>query len=365
VPADWFDRYGRRFEDYRLPPGRPERSALAETIGADGFHLLGMIYADSAPRWLCEVPAVEGLRRVWVQQFYASDGPVRWRTAEDLPPSAQLICSPYDVEARYSKKRSTEWTGDKVHVTESCDEAQPHLITDVQTTPAPTADFDLPPTIHADLATRQLLPSEHMVDAGYVTADHLVSSQQLHDVTLLGPVPPDVSWQAKAQQGFDVATFVMDWDTHTATCPQGRTSVLWVPGQDRHDHDVVHMRFARADCMACAVRDPCTHAAGQPRTLTVRTRAQHEALQAARQRQTTDEFQKTYAVRAGVEGTLSPGVRVSDLRRARYLGLAKTPWQHLATAAAMNLLRVGAWLAEVPRAQTRKSPFRRLAMTGT
>ena len=125
------------------------------------------------------------------------------------------------------------------------------------------------------------------------------------------------------------------------------------------------MRFARADCAACAVRDPCTHAAGQSRTLTGRTRAQHEALQAARHRQTTDEFQKTYAVRAGVEGTLSQGVRVSDLRRSRYLGLAKTHLQHLATAAAMNLLRVGAWLAEVPRAQTRKSPFRALAMTGT
>jgi transposase len=108
VPADWGERYGRRFEDYRLPPGRPECYALAETIGADGFHLLQMIDAASAPRWLREVPAVEVLRRVWMQQFYAPEGPVRWRAVEDLPPSAQLICSPYDAEARYSKKRSTE-----------------------------------------------------------------------------------------------------------------------------------------------------------------------------------------------------------------------------------------------------------------
>lgn len=365
VPADWFERYGRRFEDYRLPPGRPERYALAETIGADGFHLLQMIDADEAPRWLREVPAIEVLRRVWMQQFYAPEGHVRWRAAADLPPSARLICSPDDAEARYSKKRSTEWTGYKVHFTETCDDETPHLITDVQTTPAPTADFDLPPTIQAALAARELLPSEHIVDAGYVSADPLVTSQQRYDVTLLGPVPADTSWQAKADQGFDVATFVIDWDSHTATCPQGRKSVLWLPGQDRHGHAVVHMRFARADCAACTVRDQCTRAAGQPRMLTVRTRAQHEALQAARQRQTTEGFQKTYAVRAGVEGTLSQGVRVSDMRRSRYLGLAKTHLQHLATAAAMNLLRVAAWLAEVPRAQTRQSAFRRLVLAGT
>jgi transposase len=365
VPADWCARYGRRFEDDRLPPGRPERDALAETIGTDGFHLLGMLDEESAPRWLREVPAVEMLRQVWVPPFDAPVGPVRWRAAEDLPPSAKLICSPDDAEARYSKKRSTEWTGDKGPVTDTCDDETPHLMTDVQTTPAPTADFDVPPTIQADVAARELLPSEHIVDAGYVSADHLVTSQQLHGVTRLGPVPPDVSWQAKAHQGFDVATVVIDWDSHTATCPQGRKSVLWVPGQDRHGHEVMHMRFARADCAACTVRDQCTHAAGQPRLLTVRTRAQHEALQAARQRQATDEFQKTYAVRAGVEGTLSQGVRDGDLRRSRYLGLAKTHLQHLATAAAIHLLRVGAWLAEVPRAQTRKSPFHVLAMTGT
>jgi transposase len=365
MPADWYERYGHRFEEYRLPPGRPERYALAETIGADGFHLLPLLDEDSAPRWLREVPAVEVLRRVWGQQFGVPGEPVRWRTAAAWPPSAELICSPYEAEARYSRKRSTEWTGYKVHVTETCDAERPQLLTDVQTTPAPTADFDMPPTLQADLATRELVPSEHLVDAGYMSADPLVSSQQRHDMTLFGPVSPEVSWQAHAQQGFDVASLVIDWDAHTATCPQGRKSVLWVPGQDRHGHDVVHMRFARTDCAACAVRDQCPHASSQPRMLTVRMRAQHEALQAARQRQTTDEFQQTYAIRAGVEGTISQGVRIGDLRRSRYLGLAKTHLQHLMTAAAVNLLRVAAWLAERPRTQTRPSPLRALVMAGT
>ena len=99
--------------------------------------------------------------------------------------------------------------------------------------------------------------------------------------------------------------------------------------------------------------------------LTVRPQEYHEALQAARQQQTTPEFRAAYAARAGVEGTLSQGIRIGDLRRSRYIGLAKTHLHHLITATAINLLRVGAWLADLPRAQTRRSPFAALAPAAT
>ena len=93
VPGEWFDRYGRRFEEYRLPSGRPERYALAEQIGADGRQLLTWLYDPTTPAWLPQVPAVQILRQVWLQQFYAAelDQPLRWRAAEDLPPAALLI----------------------------------------------------------------------------------------------------------------------------------------------------------------------------------------------------------------------------------------------------------------------------------
>jgi transposase len=350
VPTDWFARYEQRFQEYRLPAGRPERYALAETIGTDGVHLLTAVYASSAPTWLRHIPAVEILRQVWLQQFYVVAEVLRWRTAEDLPPSSRLICSPYDAEARYGQKRQTEWTGYKVHLTETCDEDTPHVITDVQTTPAPRSDFDLLPTIQADLAARELLPAEQLVDAGYVTAEHLVTSQRDRQVSVLGPVSLDPSWQAKARQGFEVAAFGIDWEAHTATCPH-----------DRHQHAVINIRFARNDCQACPMRERCTHSPTEPRMLTVRPQEYHEALQAARQRQTTPEFKEAYAARAGIEGTLSQGIRACDLRRSRYIGLTKTHLHHLISATAINLLRVGAWLADLPRAQTRRSPFAALA----
>jgi transposase len=362
VPAAWFERYGRPFAEYRLPPGRAERYALAETIGADGFTLLTAVYAAAAPAYLRSVPAVRTLRQVWVQQFHAPTPTVRWRAAEDLPPSTLLICTPYDPEARYGKKRETEWTGYKVHLTETCEAEEPHLIVNVETTPAPLSDYDRVETIHTHLAARDLLPQLHIVDSGYLTADHLVTSQREHEVDLLGPVPPDPSWQAKEQQGFETACFRIDWKAHHATCPQGCTSRYWMERQDRPGHPVVQIRFAQADCQACPVRAQCTQSATQPRTLMIRAQAAYEALQAARQRQVTPTFQEQYAARAGIEGTLSQGVRVGDLRRARYVGLAKTHLQHVLTATGLNVLRLGAWLEETPPARTRRSPFAALAV---
>ena len=89
--------------------------------------------------------------------------------------------------------------------------------------------------------------------------------------------------------------------------------------------------------------------------------AQYEALAAARTWYGSAEGKEGYTRRAGVEGTLSQGVRAFGLRWARYRGLAKTHLQHVATAAAMNVDRIVAWLDERPRAKTRTSRFAALA----
>ena len=88
---------------------------------------------------------------------------------------------------------------------------------------------------------------------------------------------------------------------------------------------------------------------------------EHQALLAARERQRTPTFAGQYAARAGVEGTLSQGIRAFGLRRSRYVGLAKTHLQHLLTAVAINLVRLVAWLADTPRSRTRRSRFAALA----
>jgi hypothetical protein len=107
------------------------------------------------------------------------------------------------------------------------------------------------------------------------------------------------------------------------------------------------------------VYQPAGEAEASPaqRSLTIRPEVQYHALRTARQREQSPAFAELYRLRAGVEGTISQGVRVCRLRRTRYIGLAKTHLGHILTAVAVNLLRIGAWLAGVPRAKTRQSTF--------
>lgn len=134
---EWVNRYGKRVEDYHLPKSQDKRQAYACQIGIDGYRLLDAVCAADAPAWLAHVPAVEILRRVWVQQFYWTEGEIRWRTeSEGYPFCLLMIGSPYDPQAHYAKKHTTSWVGYKVHLTESCEENQLHLITHVETTAA-------------------------------------------------------------------------------------------------------------------------------------------------------------------------------------------------------------------------------------
>lgn len=352
----WADRYGPRFDEYRLPKQKEERQALADQIGEDGFRLLGVVYAADAPPELRMLPAVETLRQVWVQQYRVADDVVHWRDNDDIPPSGQMISSPHDLEARYSVKRQTSWTGYKAHLTETCDVDLPHLITHVETTLATVPDAQLP-AIHQALARKELLPNEHIVDAGYVDSEDIVESLDDHGVRVVGPVPPDASWQARANAGFDVSCFTLDWEARRAICPEGHRSTKWSETKDRHEGKIINIRFAPKDCLACPRRSECTSSPENPRHITVRPQEQHLVLQAARQYQQTAEFKAEYDVRAGIEGTLSQGLRVCDLRHARYIGLAKTRLQHVVTAAALNVIRITQWLENPRLAKTRRAPF--------
>ena len=365
VPAAWFERYSRRAEEQRFPKSKAERQDVAETIGFDGFHLLAVVQMPTAPPDARDLSALHILQQVWLQNYHASaDGVARWRSSDDVPPSALMIRSPYDVDARFSLKRETQWVGYKVHLTEVCDPEDPALITHVETTPGTTHDGQMTAPIHAALAEKQLLPRDHLVDSSYVDATLLVESQQHYGIDLVGPVPEERSWQAKAGDGFAKSCFAIDWEHHTVTCPVGATSVKWQESVGRNQEPVIHVAFERTTCGTCAQRAVCTHAKEAPRELTFRSRPEHEVLIHARTRQQTQAFKDAYAQRAGVEGTISQGVRVADLRHARYIGLAKTRFQHIATAVALNLIRLFAWFEGRPREARRISAFAALAPAG-
>ncbi len=357
APAEWYDRYETRIEESRLPRKKKERTAWVEAVGKDGLYLLNSIYESESHHWLWEVEAVQILRQVWLHQFYDLDGELKLRPAKDLPPTSLRFGSPYDPEAHYGTKRQTHWTGYKVHITETCDDDQPHLITHVETTIAPQSDADMTAPIHDALAEKGCLPETHLVDAGYVDAEQIVDSQERHQVNLLGPVRPDVSWQTKENTGYAFQDFQIDWEAKTVTCPRGISSRSWGPMVDSWGNKLIKVKFPRQTCRTCSTRPLCTRSVTEPRSLTLRHQAHHEALQKVRQEQQTEAWQEQYAKRAGIEGTISQAVRGFGLRTCRYIGLGKTHLQHILTAAAINLARLDNWFTGKKRARTRVSRF--------
>jgi transposase len=354
---DWFDRYDHRIENYRLPTKDSERQAWAVRVGADGMRLWDMLTARDAPPGLTDLDQVQLLRRVWLQEFHLVAGAVVMRDPKDRPPAAIRLVSPYDPDARTGMKRQKAWDGYKLHLTETCQPDTPHLITHVATTDATVTDFEMIAPIHAALAARDLLPCQHLVDTGYVTAREVVAGMDTHQVELVGPVMPDTTWQATAVQGYALTDFRVDWDTKKVTCPQGHRSIRWSSENNKHGHPIIKARFAATDCRPCPVRDSCTRATSHGRTIKFLPRAEYEALRQARREQKTESWQGQYQPRAGIEGTISQAVRAFGARHNRYRGLPKTQLQHQFTATAINLVRIDAWLTGTPLATTRTTPF--------
>lgn len=360
VAPEWYKRYGHRVEDYRLPHGVPNLERYAVEVGEDGFALLDALEAQGAPQGAREVPMVATLRKMWSLHFIRQNGRVVWRAPKTLPPVGERLQSPYDPEMHYSTKRNLEWSGYKVHFTESCDQDTVHLITHVHTTPAMAYDGSSTAVIHQKLADKGLAPAEHDVDSAYVDAELLVTSQRDHGIQLMGPIRQSSSWQTRMGQGYDLPHFQVDWEREQVTCPQGKTSVSWQPTKRRDaqgEPPRIAARFGRADCGPCVARSLCTPAKEARRAVYLHLRDEYEALRAARIRMHDPVWKVQYQVRAGIEGTLSQGVRAFGVRRSRYVGLAKTGLHEVLAATGINALRVADWLRSKPRAKTRVSPF--------
>ena len=369
IDASWQRVYGQRIDDFRLPRSTAKRADLAVRYGRDGYLLLRQVHGPGAPGWLRELPAVQALRRIWVQQFYLQAGEggekVIWRGDEQgLPPARSRLVSPYDLDARYAEKRGKGWTGYKVHLSETCHipdadghRPAPDLLTSAETTLAPVTDVEMTEPVHDTLARRGLRPGEHAADSGYASAELLLAARA-RGITLLAPLLPDPSPQARSG-GYTADMFTIDWEARQVTCPEGQVSSSWTPARSKGTN-IILARFAKATCQPCPARARCTTAVRSGRQLGFRHRQIHEALTAARAEQAGDAWQRKYRIRAGVEGTIAQATHVTGIRHARYLGLPKTRLEHNTAAAAINLIRLDAWWTGKPLDRTRTTHLQRL-----
>jgi transposase len=363
IQPDWGPRYSRRIDSYYLPKRTEAREELAEQVGKDGAGLIGAIFHENAPANLRELPSIKVLCRVWIQQYYQDQDGIHWRSKKKYgrPPANQMIASPDDLDAHYCVKRSTEWTGYKVHLTETCAEGHPHLITQVTSTPSTVHDVKLTRSIQDQLITKGMKPDQHLVDTGYLESDLLFDSLQ-KGIDLVGPMPTDNTWQAHTPDAFDHTHFQIDWQAMRATCPSGKISNRARQGHTRRGTPNYQFVFQLADCLPCSLRSRCTRSPTVGRFLTIYPQQQYAALVQARSRERTEDFKALYGLRAGIEGTISETVRCFGLRKARYRSLAKVHLQHLATAAAINVLRVIQWIEGLRPVSHRNSAFAALLL---
>jgi transposase len=367
APVAWYDHYGRRIEDSRLPRSAPERQSYGQQVGEDGQHLLELVEAPNAPAELRQLPKVAILRLAWARHYAPVESPhggparVRFKTDREVTQAAEQLESPYDPEARYRSKHGLHWTGYMVHVSETCEADSAHLITHVHTTPADVHEARCTDAIHQALADKGLAPREHLVDAAYVSAEILVHSQTQFGIDLVGPARGNPTWQTKVEGAYSTDQFQVDWEHRIVYCPQKVASVAWRDAVHSDGKPYHRATFPREVCQACPARSLCTQAQQGPRRVYLHPRPEHEALQATRHRLNSPAGRELYAQRAGIEGTLSQGVRAFGLRRTRYRGLAKTHLQQVGTAAAINLDRLVAHLTDQPRETTRTSRFAALA----
>lgn len=338
IPASFDESYRKRQHDWRI--SKSEVARYLQQAGQDGCWLLGQL-GPSTPAQVLEAAGVVTMRQVWQQQFVCVDGEAQTRTKVK---GKDIIVSPHETEARWSRKRSTEWEGYKLHVTETVErEGDVAFITDIMTTPANTGDSEVVDEIQTRLQERDLLPDELYVDQGYVSGANLAHS---HDagLTLMGPAPADVG---KKPEGYRQADFTINLSNKTAICPLGNQAAEWFPISKPDGYVGAKVNFGR-QCLTCPARTQCAPG-NSGRTLEVNPYLSF--LQERRAEQQTEAFHLQMKQRAAIEGTLSACVRKNGARRARYRGLAKTRLQHLLMGAAVNLKRLSVALANRQAAQ--------------
>jgi transposase len=368
APAEWFERYGRRIEDARLPETGAKRDAYTLQVGKDGFCLLDALDRIGTPTDLQKLPEVGILRRVWARHFEREEAGkdrrapagVRLRPAQGRGPGDRIE-SPYDIDAQFRAKSGTNWTGYMAHLSETCEAGLPRLVVHVDTTPANRHEATRTEPIHTALAAKGLTPSEHLVDAAYISAGHLVSARERFGIDLIGPPRDDMSWQSRVEGAFRTTDFTVEWEHHRLRCPEGHMSASWGEYEDKTRGRYIRVGFSPGDCKICPSKTRCTRTDGRGRQLTLHTREEHEALIAARARVDSKAGRKLYAQRQGVESAMAQAACAFGLRQARYRRLAKTHLQAVATAAAIDLDRLAAWLRGRPIAPTRISRFAALA----
>ncbi|MFF7951738.1 transposase [Streptomyces griseorubiginosus] len=174
----------------------------------------------------------------------------------------------------------------------------------------------------------------HRKTAPGATSDEHSLPDQAPGATELVPPGPENPFRAN---------FRIDYDHQQVTCPQGQVSAGWhgpYPTSSPTAAPLIVARFTKSQCRPCPARTQCTTTADSARTVGFPPRELRDLQLRVRAEQQTPEWKTRYAVRSGVEGTVTEFAHGHGMRRCRYRGQGKAHIQHVLTAIAVNIERL-------------------------
>ena len=335
-PAFWdrlWELYVESKLDWRL--SKSERDRRYRQCGQDMRELLEWL--DRNDPKLAQREAVKLLQRVFGEQFEMIDG--KLELAPKRPPRA--VQNPHDPDAHYADKRTKQWIGYKVHVTETVDPQQPikqksepvdHFITEMLTVEAAQDEkAGLTETLTQEQAHHEIEPRAIYTDAGYVT-EHTLTQAEQNGMELLGPTRPDPH-----KGPYNSDAFHVDINERQAVCPQGKLSTQCSRIKDNYQGTEYYRIEWGNQCDSCPVQKQCTRSNSGRRTLVVGLR--HDLVEQRRREMKQKGFSKSMHPRNGIEGTHSELVRGHAMRRTKYRGLSRVGLSNYFIGAACNVKR--------------------------
>jgi transposase len=326
IPALYREHWSISQSDYQMT--EPQRREALERVGQDIHWLLSFL--ETNKKSFLRLPELEVLQTLFYQHFAVQDSQ-KVCLKDKADTGKDKIQSPHEPEARYSKKRGKSWVGYKTHITETANgKGEVNFITDITTTNSCEQDNETLSGIQEKLEAGNLKPEQQFTDKGYVTGANLSESGK-KDIQLMGEVS-----ELNNKGLFTADDFTVDYQTMTAICPAGCTSISWKKREsDNHNGDA-QIRFC-SQCNHCLLKEKCTKS---KRGRRLRLNLHYPMLKKRRQESKTGTFKKLMKRRPPVEGTISEMVRVHGLRRSRYRGMMKTHFHGLMVGTAVNLKRL-------------------------
>jgi len=322
LPEDIRKRYIER-EKGRFGDARgSEARRRAEQCAADAWLLLETFRENK------KIRALDGYRilnRLFNEQCEVESGE---KIVLRDTVSADSLQSPFDEGAGYSGHKGK---GYQAQIVETCDpENDAQIITYAAVESAAESDADaIVPAVKA-LDGRGLKPEEMIADTAYCGGENDVALRDM-GVALTGPAAGK-----EPARPDPVAAFETTPDLKSVTrCPRG-VEPLRVKHTKRDD--TVVAVFDKETCRACDMRGACGAKRHKKNYMLAFTRSRL-ATALRREREKTEAFKKTYAIRAGIEAANSELKRAHGMGRLRVRGMPAVEFAVFMKITACNVKR--------------------------